>query len=394
MMVAMIGVSLVSCGNDDKEGVSGLSGLYYYETGPSSRTAYYFVNSNTVEVYGQMSQKSTSTWQGQRGEVFPYRSGWYYWSGNKRTYGYHIIEDLVVIGSEIIMTISGNTLLYDGNVLYKWDNTYELDNTDNTGNTGNTGNTDYENSRNFTVTGNGKSVTFKMIKVESGTFQMGSEAILKDSPVHRVTLTNDYYMGETEVTQALWYAVMGQSPTSGDSTWSSSCGIGDNYPAYYISYEDCQSFLSALNSKLSSQRGSDEKFRFPTEAEWEYAARGGNKSNGYTYSGSNNIDDVAWYFGNSSRTTHPVKTKAKNELGLYDMTGNVYEWCFDWYASYRSSAQTNPTGPSIGSDRILRGNSWFSSTRYCNVAYRSWSWPTDRDDTHGFRLCLGASIEQ
>ena len=117
MMVAMIGVSLVSCGDDDE---GGISGLYYYETGPSSRTAYYFVNSNTVEVYSQMGQKSTDTWQGQRGEAFPYRSGWYYWSGNKSTYGYHIVGDMLFIGSDIVMTISGNTLLYEGKVLYKW----------------------------------------------------------------------------------------------------------------------------------------------------------------------------------------------------------------------------------------------------------------------------------
>ena len=392
MMVAAISVCLFSCGDDEEEEVSGLSGLYYYETGPSSRTAYYFVNSNTVEVYSQMSQKSTATWQGQRGEAFPYRSGWYYWSGNKSTYGYHIIEDLVVfIGSEIVMTISGNTLLYDGKVLYKWDNTYDSDNSSNSDNSNNSGNTYYGNTRTFTVTGNGKTVTFKMIKVDGGTFQMGStDWFYDEQPVHSVTLTNDYYMCETEVTQALWYAVMEQSPTSGGASWRSNNGLGDNYPAYYISYEDCESFLSALNSKLSSQLGSGETFRFPTEAEWEFAARGGNKSNGYTYSGSNTIGDVAWFYDNSSSTTHPVKTKAKNELGLYDMSGNVWEWCYDWYGSYSSSAQTDPTGPTSGSGRASRGGGSESGTRFCSVSNRSYDYyaPDGRYSLLGLRLAL------
>lgn len=248
---------------------------------------------------------------------------------------------------------------------------------------------DDENTRTFTVTGNGKTVTFKMIKVEGGTFQMGSTTGDSDEqPVHSVTISKAYYMCETEVTQALWYAVMGQSPTSGGSSWSSSYGIGDNYPAYYISYEDCQSFLTALNSKLSSQLGSGEQFRFPTEAEWEFAAKGGNKSKGYTYAGSNTIDDVAWYNINNSGTTHLVKTKAANELGLYDMSGNVWEWCYDWYGDYTSSAQTNPTGPSTGSYRMNRGGSWYDYATYCRVASRHWHTPTNRYIDVGFRLAL------
>ena len=167
-------------------------------------------------------------------------------------------------------------------------------------------------SRSFTVNG----VTFKMKLVEAGTFQMGSTSNSNASPVHSVTITKDYYIGETEVTQALWEAVMGYSPTSGDIYWSSEYGLGDDYPAYHISYEDVQSFLTKLNSLTGL------KFRMPTEAEWEFAARGGNKSKGYTYSGSNTIGDVAWYLDNSSKT-HPVKTKAANELGIYDMSGNV-----------------------------------------------------------------------
>ena len=233
----------------------------------------------------------------------------------------------------------------------------------------------------FTVTGNGKTVTFKMKKVKSGTFQMGSTAS-NEKPVHSVTLTKSYYMGETEVTQALWYAVMGQSPTSDGSSWSSSDGLGDNYPAYYISYEDCQQFLAKLNQMTG------QKFRFPTEAEWEYAAKGGNKSKGYTYAGSNTIDDVAWYTSNSGSNAHIVKTKAANELGLYDMSGNVWEWCYDWYDSYTSTAQTDPTGATSGSCRVYRGGGWSSAAANCRTAYRDFDTPSSRRNNVGFRLAL------
>jgi len=251
------------------------------------------------------------------------------------------------------------------------------------------------NTRTFTITGNGKTVTFKMKKVKGGTFQMGSTSGEdNEQPVHSVTLTRDYFICETEVTQALWYAVMGQSPTSDGDKWNSTYGLGDNYPAYYISYEDCQSFLSALNSNLSSQLGSGEQFRFPTEAEWEFAAKGGNKSKGYTYAGSNTIDDVVWYWYNSSGSTHQIKTKSPNELGLYDMSGNVYEWCYDWYSYYSSSAQTDPTGATSGSSRVLRGGSWTGPYTWCRVAWRSNYEPYYRSFSQGLRLALGAPISE
>ena len=220
--------------------------------------------------------------------------------------------------------------------------------------------------------------------VEAGTFQMGSTTGRSDEkPVHSVTITKDYYMGETEVTQALWKAVTSYSPTTdATSTWTDLRGLGDNYPAYYSSYEDVQSFITKLNSLTG------EKFRMPTEAEWEYAARGGKKSKGYTYSGSNTAGDVAWYYDNSSKT-HIVKTKAANELGIYDMSGNVWEWCSDWYDAsyYSSSPQNDPTGPTTGSYRVFRGGGWSGNAAYCRCAHRVDS-PSYRFGTVGFRLAL------
>ena len=237
----------------------------------------------------------------------------------------------------------------------------------------------YEGTRTFTV----KGVTFKMMLVEAGTFQMGSTTGYSDeAPVHSVTISKDYYMGETEVTQALWKAVTGYSPTSDGDSWTSMWALGDNYPAYEISYEDVQSFITKLNSLTG------ENFRMPTEAEWEFAARGGNKSKGYTYSGSNTIGDVAWYNGNTSSKTHTVKAKAANELGFYDMSGNVCEWCSDWYDTYSSSAQTDPTGRTTGYYRVIRGGGWGSLATNCRCARRVWNTPSFRNPDLGFRLAL------
>ena len=241
-----------------------------------------------------------------------------------------------------------------------------------------------------TYTANG--VSFTMVGVEGGTFQMGStdsDAYDSEKPVHQVTVSS-FSIGQTEVTQALWYAVMGQKPTSGGSQWSSTYGLGDNRPAYYVSWDDCQEFITKLNQITGQQ------FRLPTEAEWEYAARGGNKSKGYKYSGSNTIGDVAWYWdnipsqtsGNSGYGTQPVATKQANELGIYDMSGNVWEWCSDWYGSYSSSAQTNPTGPTSGSIRVIRGGSWYLNARNCRVANRHCSTPSYRSINIGLRLAL------
>lgn len=226
----------------------------------------------------------------------------------------------------------------------------------------------------FTVNG----VSFTMIAVKGGTFTMGatseqgSDAYSDEKPTHQVTLSG-YYIGETEVTQALWKAVMGSNP----SNFS-----GMNLPVEKVSWDDCQTFITKLNQLT------DKNFRLPTEAEWEYAARGGQKSRGYKYAGSNTLSDVAWYGDNSSSKTHPVKQKQANELGLYDMSGNVYEWCQDWYDRYSSHAQTNPTGPSSGSGRVFRGGGWFYNASYCRVANRNISSPDSRYSDLGLRVVL------
>lgn len=247
--------------------------------------------------------------------------------------------------------------------------------------------------RTFTVGG----VSFKMIRVEGGSFMMGSpeydyDACDDEKPQHRVTLS-DYYIGETQVTQALWKAVMGDNP----SYWK-----GNSLPVESVSWEDCQKFIKQLN-KMTGMT-----FRLPTEAEWEYTARGGRKSQGFLYPGGNYIDQVAWNWRNSGDKyleggdddwdsdkisknnckTHPVKQKYANELGLYDMSGNVWEWCQDWFGVYRGSAQTNPSGPSSGSGRVLRGGCWYGYVGSCFVSSRYNDSPDCRDSGFGFRLAL------
>ena len=222
-----------------------------------------------------------------------------------------------------------------------------------------------------------KGLNMKMIFVEGGTFQMGAtseqgrDAYDDEKPVHSVTL-DSYYIAETEVAQAQWRAIMGNNPSSYS---------GDNRPVESVSWFEAQTFCE----KLSAMTG--KKYVLPTEAQWEYAARGGNKSKGYKYSGSNDINSVAKY--NSSDGHNNVKSKQPNELGIYDMSGNVWEWCSDWYGSYSSSSQTNPTGPSSGSYRVLRGGSWYYNAESCRVSNRYYYNPSYGDYDFGFRVvCL------
>ena len=228
---------------------------------------------------------------------------------------------------------------------------------------------------NGTLTVNG--IKYNMVWVDGGTFRMGATSeqgseISDEKPVHSVTLSG-YYIGKTEVTQALWQAVMGSNPSYFE---------GDDLPVEQVSWDDCQEFIRKLNS-LTGQN-----FRLPTEAEWEFACRGGNNSRGYKYSGSNYIDNVAWYWDNSGKKTHPVATKSPNELGIYDMSGNVFEWCCDWYGDYSSGVQTNPKGRYDGLWRVLRGGSWDDNAKGCRSSNRTCNSPGYRADYLGLRLSL------
>ena len=226
------------------------------------------------------------------------------------------------------------------------------------------------------ITVNG--VTFNMVLVEGGTFTIGSPATQVGSstmerPQHEVTLSS-FKIGQTEVTQELWEAVMGHNPSGfkGDP----------QRPVENVSWEDCQVFIDSLNALTGKH------FRLPTEAEWEFAARGGNQSKGYTFAGSNTAKDVAWYSTNSNGTTHPVAQKLPNELGLYDMSGNVSEWCSDWYAAYTAEPQTNPTGPATGSYKVYRSGDYDKAAAKCRPPYRDVRQVTYHLEYLGLRLAL------
>ena len=221
-------------------------------------------------------------------------------------------------------------------------------------------------------------VQFEMVHVEGGTFRMGAteeqgrDAWDNGKPVHRVTLAS-YLIGKHEVTQALWEEVMGCNPSKNKQ--------GGDYPVENVSWFDCQEFIGKLNARTGM------RFRLPREAEWEYAARGGDRSKGYKYAGSNNLNEAGWY-GDNSRHTHPVGEKKPNELGLYDMSGNVWEWCQDWYGDYMEESQTNPTGLQSGRIRVLRGGSYWNDARSCRVSFRLGGDPGRWNGGHGLRLVL------
>ncbi|MBR4390359.1 MAG: SUMF1/EgtB/PvdO family nonheme iron enzyme [Prevotella sp.] len=239
------------------------------------------------------------------------------------------------------------------------------------------GATGSSNGENITITANG--VTFSMVFVKGGSFTMGAtteqgrDANANEKPAHKVTLS-DYYIGETEVTQALWLAVMGDDNPSEFKA--------PGMPVELVSLGDCEFFVEKLNALTGL------KFRIPTEAEWEFAARGGTRSRGYQYAGGNDIGSVAWYEGNSDSKTHPVKQKAPNELGLYDMTGNVWEWCIDGYGPYSGTAQTNPKVSDDDADaNVTRGGSFSNEPKDCRVSVRSFS-PGYISPGLGFRIAM------
>jgi formylglycine-generating enzyme required for sulfatase activity len=246
----------------------------------------------------------------------------------------------------------------------------------------------------------GRDVPNNMIFVEGGTFQMGSNEESNEKPIHSVSVS-DFFIGKYEVTQKEWKEVMGSNP----SNWK-----GDSLPVEEVSWYDAVEFCNKKSEMEGLQKcytgsGKNTKcnfsangYRLPTEAEWEYAARGGSKSRNYKYSGSNTIGDVAWYAGNSgslfiSKKTHPVGQKQANELGIYDMAGNVWEWCSDWYSNsyYENSPQRNPQGPTRSFRRMNRGGGWIGKADYCRVAYRYFSYsgahgPLISSSFVGFRL--------
>lgn len=233
-------------------------------------------------------------------------------------------------------------------------------------------------------------LNMKMVYVEGGDFLMGatseqgSEGDGDEQVIRRVKL-DSYYIGECEITQAQWGCIMGTSvqQQASKAGFSNFKGIGPDYPMYYVSWGEARAFCQELS------RMTGRTYCLPTEAQWEYAARGGNKGDGTKYSGSWSIDAVAWYDGNSDLSTHPVKTKRANGLGLYDMSGNVYEWCSDWYGnSYNANDTNNPTGPSTGSRRVLRGGSWKINARNCRVSYRNYCTPDSRFNNYGFRVVV------
>lgn len=223
-------------------------------------------------------------------------------------------------------------------------------------------------------------IPFTMIKVPGGTYKMGAisrqrvDAFDRELPIHEVTLST-YYIGETLVTQELWQAVMGSNPSYFNTDLKN--------PVEQVSWEDCQMFIQKLNQLTGK------KFRLPTEAEWEFAARGGINSLGYKYSGSNQIKEVAWQQVPSEEgKTHPVGLRRPNELGVYDMSGNVWEWCNDWFGAYIVDELVNPHGPKTGNVRVCRGGCWHSHERYCCVFFRSFRAPHESTNFIGLRLVM------
>lgn len=237
-----------------------------------------------------------------------------------------------------------------------------------------------DNNVDETLTLTAGGVSFKMVLVKAGTFSMGANEGDADADGgelrHEVTLTRDYYIAQTEVTQELYMAVVGSNPSFFDADSS--------LPVERVSYLDALAFCESVSSLTGRT------FTLPTEAQWEYAARGGHKASSTPtlYAGSDDIDEVAWYTDNSDGKSHPVASKAPNALGLYDMSGNVWEWCLDWKGGYGSGAQTDPQGPATGSHRMFRGGGWYNPARLCRVSHRDGYIPQFSNECLGFRVVM------
>jgi len=223
-----------------------------------------------------------------------------------------------------------------------------------------------------------KTIEAKMVLIEGGSFTMGcvipndTECYAQERPRHTVTL-NNFYMCKFDVTQKEWKALMGTTPSG---KWCAEC------PVVNVTWFDAQQFINKLNQI------SNKNYRLPTEAEWEYASKGGNKSHGYKYAGGNDATAVAWYDSTIAKEIHPVGQKAANELGLYDMSGDVWQWCSDWFNDkyYSNSPSNNPSGPASGTSRSVRGGSWWGPLRDCRIANRDQFPPESKDDDVGFRI--------
>ena len=242
-------------------------------------------------------------------------------------------------------------------------------------------------SLNLTPAWDGKTtvngVSFRMIPVKHGTFTMGSPATetgsgTNERPQHQVTITKDYWIGETQVTQDLWLLVMGNNPSANKALYT-------QHPVENVSWVDCQAFIAKLNEITGK------KFRLPTEAEWEFAARGGTLSKGFIFAGSNTPKDVAWYSSNSNGKTQPVATKQPNELGIYDMSGNVSEWVHDIYGAYPATEQTDPTGPATGKFKVYRNGSFQDVAKECRNARRYPAETTYKQPFLGLRLAINGA---
>ena len=222
----------------------------------------------------------------------------------------------------------------------------------------------------------GDGVKMEFVLIPDGSFMMGTDKVDNAKPVHRVTITKPFYLGKFEVTQEQWEKVMGSNPSKFK---------GAKNPVEQVSWEDCQKFLEALKERVSGQT-----FRLPTEAEWEYACRARSKTD-YSYGDSpDKLRDYAWFNDNSEKQTHPVGQKKPNPWGLYDIHGNVWEWCADWHGEYSGKSATDPTGSATGSARMLRGGSWSDRAATSRSANRYDYAPANRSSYHGFRVVVGA----